>query len=83
MAFEVEYLYAQSCYFSNFPCMLTMREGICQNCVRSSIFYGSEVWCLKDDETVILKTEVAMIRASCGIKLIDKWNNQDYRYEET
>ena len=37
------------------------------------MLYGSETWCLRENETTILKrTEKAMIRAMCGAKFIAK-----------
>ena len=36
---------------------------------------GSETWCLRENEVVILrKTERSMVRAMCGVKLVDKRN---------
>ena len=41
--------------------------------VRSATLYGSETWCLRGNENAILKrTEKSMIRAMCGVKLIEK-----------
>jgi len=58
-------------------------------CVRSAMLYGSETWCLKEKKIGILRrTERAMMRAMCGVKLIDKKkarvndhveNRKDYR----
>ena len=46
---------------------------------KSSRFYNvnssdlSEVWCLKENENAILKrTEIVMVRAMCGQKIVDK-----------
>ena len=42
-------------------------------CVRSAILYGSETWCLKENEKAILRrTERAMVRAMCGQKVVDR-----------
>ena len=39
---------------------------------------GGETWCLRENETVILrKSEKAMMRAMCGVKLIEKRRNQE------
>ena len=44
-----------------------------QSCVRSAMVYGSETWCLRESELAILRrTERAMVRAMCGVKLMDK-----------
>ena len=52
---------------------LKMKGWIYQICVRSAILYRSETWCLRKNEIAILrKTEKAMIRAMCGVKLIEK-----------
>ena len=36
------------------------------------MLYGSETCYLRENEMAILKTEKAMIRANCGVKLIAK-----------
>ena len=42
-------------------------------CIRSAILYGSEAWCLKENEKAILRrTERAMVRAMCGHKVVDR-----------
>ena len=41
--------------------------------LRSAILYGSETWCLRESGMVILrKTEIAMVRSMCGVKLVDR-----------
>ena len=40
------------------------------------VLYGSETWGLWDNELTIL-TEIAMIRAMCGVKLIEKMISYD------
>ena len=46
--------------------------------MRSAILYGSETWCLKESEVAILRrTERAMVRAMCGVKLMDKKKTKD------
>ena len=38
-----------------------------KDCIRSAILYGSEAWCLNENEKSILrKTEKAIVRAMCG-----------------
>ena len=50
---------------------LKMKRKVCKSCVRSATMYGSEAWCLKEKEMAILRrTERAMIRAVCGVKLL-------------
>ena len=42
------------------------------------MLYGSEAWCLREKEMAILKrTERAMIRAMCGVKLLDRRNSEE------
>jgi len=36
------------------------------------MLYGSEAWCLNEKEVAILRTERAMLRAMCGVKLMDR-----------
>ena len=41
------------------------------------MLYGSEAWCLREKEKAILRrTERAMIRAMCGVKLLDQRNSE-------
>ena len=46
-------------------------------CVRSAILHGNETWCLREREVKLLRTERAMIRAMCGVKLIDQKNTKE------
>ena len=41
------------------------------------MLYGSEAWCLREKEMAILRTERAMIRAMCGLKLLDQRNSEE------
>ena len=42
------------------------------------MLYGSEAWCLREKETAILRrTERAMIRVMCGVKLLDQRNSDE------
>ena len=42
------------------------------------MLYGSEAWCLREKDMAILKrTERAMIRAICGVKLLDQRNSEE------
>ena len=50
-----------------------MKGRIYQSCVRSLMLYASEMWCLMENEMAILrKTKKAMMRAMCGVKIIQK-----------
>ena len=52
---------------------LKMKGKIYKSCVRSVMRYGSEAWCLREKEMAILRrTERTIIRAMCGVKLLDK-----------
>ena len=52
---------------NRFP--LKMKGKVYRCCVRSAMLYGSETWCLKENEKAILRrTERAMVRAMCGQK---------------
>ena len=52
---------------------LKMKGRIRPSCVRSAVLYGSETWCLRENEMAILRrTEKAKMRATCGVKLIEK-----------
>ena len=56
---------------NRFP--LKMKGKVYRCCVRSAILYGSETWCLKENEKAILRrTERAMVRAMCGQKVVDR-----------
>ena len=53
---------------------------IYQSCVRPAMLYGSEMWCLRKNEMAILRrTERSLMRAMCGIKLIEKRRSQELR----
>ena len=52
---------------------LRMKGMVHRSCLTSSMLYESETWCLMESETAILKrTERAMVRSMCGVKLVDK-----------
>ena len=56
---------------NRFP--LRMKSKVYRCCVRSAILYGSETWCLKENEKAILRrTERAIERAMCGQKVVDR-----------
>ena len=55
-----------------------MKGRIYQTCVRSAMRYGSETWCLRENEMAILRrTEKAMMRAMWGVKIIKKRRSQE------
>ena len=55
-----------------------MKGKIYKSCVRSAMLYRSEAWCLREKEMAILRrTERAMIRATCGAKLLDRRNSEE------
>ena len=57
---------------------LKMKGMMYCSCVRSAMLYGSETWCLRENEMIILKrTERAMVRSMCGVKLVDRKNTED------
>ena len=52
---------------------LKLKGLVYWGCVRSAMLYGSETWCLRENEMAILRrTERAMVRAMCGAKLMEK-----------
>ena len=58
--------------------LLEIKGIVYWSCVRSVILYGSETWCLRENEMAILRrTERAMVRAMCGAKLIEKKKTED------
>ena len=49
-----------------------------KNCERSAILYGNETWCLGQNEIgIVERTERAMVRNTCGVKLMDKKSTKD------
>ena len=55
---------------------MKMKERIYQSCVKS-VMYERETWRLTEDKMVTMRrTERAITRAICGIKLIDKRNSK-------
>ena len=50
-----------------------MKGKVYKSCVRLAMLYGSGAWCLREKEMAILRrTERAMIRAMCRVKLLDQ-----------
>ena len=57
---------------------LKMKGMVYRSCVRSAMLYGSETWCLRENEMIILRrTERAMVRSMCGVKLVNRKNTED------
>ena len=57
---------------------LKMKGMVYRSCVRSAMLHGSETWCLRENEIVILRrTERAMVRSMCGVKLVDRKNTEE------
>ena len=57
---------------------LRMKGMVYQSCVRSAMLYESETWCLRESEMAILRrTERAMVRSMCGVKLVDRKNTEE------
>ena len=57
---------------------LKLKGMVYRSCVRSAMLYGSEAWCLRENEMAILRrTERAMVRAMCGAKLMEKKRTED------
>ena len=56
---------------------LKTKGKVYKSCVRSVMLYRSEAWRLREKEMAILRrTERAMIRAMCGVKLLDQRNSE-------
>jgi len=57
---------------------LKLKGKVYQSYVQSAMLYRSETWCLNEKEVAILRrTESAMLRAMCGVKLMDRKNTKD------
>ena len=59
-----------------------LKGRIHQTCVRSVMRYGSETWCLRENEVAILRQieRAIMIRAMCGVKFIDKKITEEWMF---
>ena len=54
---------------------LQKKRKIYKSCVRPAMLYGSETWCLRENGMAILRrSEKSMMRAMCGVKLMDREN---------
>ena len=55
-----------------------MKGKIYRSYVRSAILYESETWCMKENKAAILRrAQSSMVRAMCGVKLVDKKNTEE------
>ena len=55
-----------------------MKGRIYQSCIKSAMLDGSETWCLEENEMEILRTtEKAMMRAMCGVKIVQKKRSRE------
>ena len=58
--------------------MLKMKGKIYQSCLRLAMLYGIETWCLRENEMPVLRrTEKAIMRAMCGVKMMEKRRSQE------
>ena len=57
---------------------LKIKEKIYQSYVRSAMLHRSEIWCMRENEMAISRrTGKAMIRAMCGVRLIEERRSQE------
>ena len=57
---------------------IKMKRKVYKSCVRTTMLYENEAWCLRQKKMAILRrTERAMIQVMCGVKLIDKRNREE------
>ena len=55
-----------------------MEKGFIRVALRSAMLHGSEAWCLRENKMSVLKrTEKALMRAICGVKMIEKRGSQE------
>ena len=66
-------------YGMRFP--LRLKGAVYRSYVRPEILYGSEAWCLKESEMVILlRTERSMVRVMCRLLLKDRKMSTDLMF---
>ena len=57
---------------------LIIKGMVYRSCVRSTMLCGSETWCLRKNEMIVLRrTERAMVRSMGGVKLVDGKNTEE------
>ena len=65
-------------YFVGGKFPLKIKGSVCKSCVRSAMLFGSETWCLGQNEMGILqRTEGAIVRCMCGVNLMDMKSTKD------
>ena len=63
-------------YGRRFP--LKLKGVVYRSYVRPAILHGSEAWCLKESDMIILqRTERSIVREMCGVQLIDRNGSTD------
>ena len=66
-------------YGRTFP--LKLKGAVHMSYIRPVILYGSEAWCLKENEKEILqRMERSMVRAMCGVQLKDRKRSTDMMF---
>jgi len=53
-----------------------MKGKVYKSCIRSVMLYGSETWCLRERVGNFEKTDRAMLRGMCSVKLMDRRNTE-------
>ena len=67
-------------YGRRFP--LNLNGAVNRKYAKPAIMYGSEVWCVKESETGILRrTERSMVRVMCGVQLKDRKRSTDLLFK--
>ena len=52
---------------------LRLKGAVYKSYVKPAILYGSEAWCLKENEMgIVRRTERSMVTAMCGLQLKDR-----------
>ena len=65
---------------SNKDISLTVRWRLYSSCVQSSVLHGSETWPVrKENEVVLQRAEMRMVRWMCGVKLQDRVPSKELR----
>ena len=60
---------------------LRLKAVVYKSYVRPAMLYGSDAWCLKESEMVILrKTRRSIVRAMCGVQLKDRKRSIDLMF---
>ena len=51
---------------------LKPKWAVYKSYVRPATLHGNEAWCLEESEMGILRTEISMVRAMCGVQLKER-----------